>query len=889
MAGTVKKLQFSEGTDVGAPVDLSLATSTTVISAFANDAAYVTSEGPAIEGSVYVNTTLNAFRLYASGQWRTCWVEQDPADHTKLLVKDLSGQTTGVTVTIASVATANRTQTLPDKAGQFALWGAGQALDAPAAGNASIGANVGANNLTLGGTSTTTVIPGNLTVQGTTTQVDTTNLNVKDQNILINDGGNDASAEGAGLTVERTGTNGSLVYEDALASKFKGGALGSESEFITATHVQTIENKRVRLETTAAANNTTSPRLILPSNTLANLQAISGANHVAEGAVYWATDVNSAYIWDGSNLVPVGSGSGAGELNLIENPSAANAIDGWVASGAGITVARTTTSSDLPLEPVIDTAIKITPVSGTDYVRYRFTAPAAMNAEKIKIEWHQRALSGYASGDLKVELYKNTLSDYTGTYTKYALSTDSSGVTGIPNKSGRFRTTTDLDGNSYLELRIVRVSGTTACNFTNVVVGYGSASSAPIVSAPQSFTPVWTNMVPSGTNSAHTWMRVGEYMQIQVAEDITSGSGGAITMEIPEGLNVNTAYSASPTDAGAQFGKGIWVNSGAFDDLSVTLGGVTDTISFVRSNGSALIGTNVNPGDNINFSVMIPILEWSGGGTMNVAENAIEYAFNTDLTNANDTTSFGYGVLGGEFPNVSASQKNKRVRFLSPILPGDKVVIETSMDSGATWQEVTDNSNTNGFVEQAGTLYGMWQVPVNETDVDIAFGNHRKADSATYGGGGSNWSEIDADPQYRWRVKKTNAAEALGFQEASPTATGLAGPSGKYTPGISSTTNVAASTIYDLFYFKIGKIVYVQGLIDIDPTLAATSTIFHLSLPLSSNFTVAEDLSGILTAAGQNIIGQVIGDPASDDALFVYTPGVATNQSLNFNFTYEIK
>src|SRR5574343_29843 len=90
-------------------------------------------------------------------------------------------------------------------------------------------------NLNVGGN---VVIGGNLTVTGKSIQ----NLDVEDANITINKGGNDASAEGAGLTVERTGTNGSFIYADALASKWKLGSLGSESEVLTAGNAQTISS-----------------------------------------------------------------------------------------------------------------------------------------------------------------------------------------------------------------------------------------------------------------------------------------------------------------------------------------------------------------------------------------------------------------------------------------------------------------------------------------------------------------------------------------------------------------------------------------------------------------------------------------------------------------------
>lgn len=88
------------------------------------------------------------------------------------------------------------------------------------------------------------IITGDLTVNGTTTTINTATLDVEDANILINNGGNDASAEGAGLTVERTSTNATILHENALASKFKCGAAGSESEIMTVGSAQTITGSK---------------------------------------------------------------------------------------------------------------------------------------------------------------------------------------------------------------------------------------------------------------------------------------------------------------------------------------------------------------------------------------------------------------------------------------------------------------------------------------------------------------------------------------------------------------------------------------------------------------------------------------------------------------------
>lgn len=125
--------------------------------------------------------------------------------------------------------------------------GSGNGIDVQSAGDLEIGASVGANDVIIGGASSNVVIPGNLEVQGTQTILNTTTLEVEDTNITVNSGGTDMSAEGAGLTVDRTGTSGSLVYEDALASKWKAGALGSEIELANVSSVQTLLNKVLQI------------------------------------------------------------------------------------------------------------------------------------------------------------------------------------------------------------------------------------------------------------------------------------------------------------------------------------------------------------------------------------------------------------------------------------------------------------------------------------------------------------------------------------------------------------------------------------------------------------------------------------------------------------------
>ena len=95
------------------------------------------------------------------------------------------------------------------------------------AGNKTIFDTVGANTLTMGASTTTISIPGNLTVSGTTTYIDTTNLAIGDNIIELNaagaaDGGIYVRDAEAGTTV-----TGSLIWNTG-DDRWTGGAKGSE-------------------------------------------------------------------------------------------------------------------------------------------------------------------------------------------------------------------------------------------------------------------------------------------------------------------------------------------------------------------------------------------------------------------------------------------------------------------------------------------------------------------------------------------------------------------------------------------------------------------------------------------------------------------------------------
>lgn len=702
------------------------------------------------------------------------------------------------------------------------------------------------------------------------------------------------------LAADISPASNGLVYYNTV-SLFPKYYNGSWHTFADTDSTQVFTNKDYD---GGVASNTS--RITAPAATLATLQGLTRK----AGSIWYASDTQSYYGDDGTNLSALGSGSGQGELNVIDNPSASTAITGWVASGAGITVARTTTLSDLPLSPVIDSAIKITPVSGTDYVRFRFTMPEALKNTKLKWEWYQIPLSGYVDGDLKAEMYKNSASNYGGTYTEFPLSTDVSGETFIPNAEGKYTTYFDADDADYYELRIVRVSGTTALNMANVIVGPGIQPASAVVTGWEPHTLV-TGGMGTISNDKCIKQRVGSTLKMKGSFTVGVLDGSvAATIDLPTGLSVDISELSNTRET--KLGTFKQLLSGTTDLSGSTYDGVLTWA--VGNNGTLVLATQsssnlyfgavanavLSSGATISFDIEVPIAEWAGGGTVNLAENGVEWASNYDASNGNDTTSFAYGPAGSAgiigVQNLTSSAR-KRVRFKSPILPGDHLEIEildrgrwlpmerivpatnAGLDAAYSniWQYGGTGANTVGI--------GLESVAGSDTDVDVVFGRfvHLISDGS---GTGGEWGLITSSTA--WRVKKVSANEALGFQEATSSSTGLAGPSGTWTPGDQGSTNVDGITNLKGYYSKVGKIVSCTVTADIDAT-AALFTSAVIDVPIPANFTGTDQAIGVGANIFDKNVGNVVSVNGTNNVALQYTAVVLTATTWTWSFQYEIQ
>lgn len=476
------------------------------------------------------------------------------------------------------------------------------------------------------------------------------------------------------------------------------------------------------------------------------------------------------YIKNSSGVETAVGGQSSGEKNYVTNPSANSAITGWVASGSGITIARDTTGAELPRENTTGTGFKITNVSGTDYVRYRFSIDDVDKSVKLKIQFALKPVSGYVDGDMKVEMYTNSASNYGGSYTAIPLSTDVSGVSGIPNAELTYVTTFDSSTADYYELRITRVANTSAVVISDVIVGPGILVQGAVVDQWLSYTPTIANF--TGTVSGK-YRRVGDTMDVLINGASTSSVSSTLSLTIPSGLTIDTSKILR-SNGGQVLGTAVAIHGALTYAGSVAYNSTTSVIIY-SGTGTSSFWDATNPftwanADSINIRFTVPIAEWSGSGTVNLGQNDVEYAsVETSFTDTSSTATV-YGQAGTPFSSTAlTATRTKTITWQTPIQPSDLVVVEFKTASGQ-WVPFPARAP---YSRQSTTEYGVSWESTSSTQTVVTFGQYITGTGATYASAGSAWSNFTSTSA--WRARKVAGGLAVGFGLATTQSAGLVG------------------------------------------------------------------------------------------------------------------
>lgn len=179
---------------------------------------------------------------------------------------------------------------------------------------------------------TSLIVDGDLTVNGDSITVNTSNLEVEDANILVNKGGTQATANTnkAGLTVDISdGTDARLAYDSTKQSKFTLGQIGNEHEIVTVAHAQVLTSKTLNLCDINGAYFKDPEVLEVKKGLEADL--ITYALTAVNGQLVFATDTKVMYQIVDSEIVPVGSGGGGSSFTWVKdtNGPVSEFIDGF--------------------------------------------------------------------------------------------------------------------------------------------------------------------------------------------------------------------------------------------------------------------------------------------------------------------------------------------------------------------------------------------------------------------------------------------------------------------------------------------------------------------------------------------------------------------------------
>lgn len=505
--------------------------------------------------------------------------------------------------------------------------------------------------------------------------------------------------------------------------------------------------------------------------------------------------------FDGTRAIAVS----ATTLGATSNRTTDQAL--WARSTvAGLTIENNAVS---PLRPLGDFLINSSSATINSFVESPlWTLDVADLGKPVSIEFDITGIDASTSYDVVVVRYNNT-----GTYQE-TISVAGTASTGTPASAQLPTGTVKFRGfyipsstsNDQYALRLRKVAAVDDdFQIDSLFVGPQSLAQGAVVTAWQSYTPTFSNLV-GGANISFKWRRVGSNVEINGRFQTTTASPSSSTLGIgiPSGLTIDS-NSISDFALINQYGTAsLYLFSTSLtqtNKFSVALeSGTAGTSAFIltQSAGVARVReSDLGQNNYVEVSCTIPISQWSSG-TTTLADRAVEeYAWNSNTANSNDLTSFAYGPDGTQFGSYSSATVTKRVRFQTPILSTDSIILEAKDGANAQWVPY----HQSRYASLSSTT-GMACAVINTTDVDVYFGSSGYA--ATVYAGASAWSGVAGTNTYKWRLRKVSGGAAVGFPVSARNivgdTSGSVVPTGMIGEIISSKTSAATATTTGVYF-----------------------------------------------------------------------------------------
>lgn len=599
------------------------------------------------------------------------------------------------------------------------------------------------------------VVTGNLTVNGTSTTLNTATIDSEDPNITINKNGNDASSEGSGLTVDRTGTKGSFVYENALASKFKIGALASEAEVTTVSHTQTLTNKTL-----------TSPVLTTPSvDIISATEQGSTPATPASGVRKLYPKADGFYQLDSTGLetkVGSGSGSGSGVVNLIANGSAEDAvssifipykdtgtrpIDG---TGGSPSVGTSVTTTN-PLNGL--KSYLLTKPSAASYQGEGWALPAtaldhAFRAKALKISFDYIVNAGTFVAGTSTTDGDIIWTCYDITNSKIVEPSNIKMLTSSTTISDKFEATVQFDSNCTSFRLIAHVASSSTqliqIKVDNITVTPQNYVYGTPITDWQAYTPTINGVgTPASVNFA--WRRVGDSIQVVGSFITGTPTGATAEFTLPAGLTANTSVISTYTYYGD------WIR-------------VIPTAS-TRKRGKLIVGagSNIVGLTNDDYTTALgPASALAGNAAFAATESVKISAFNIPVTGWSSSVRISDSFDG----RIITAKATRSTAFSLPNNTTTKVVFDVvSHDDVAGFSSGTYTVRSAGKYRFAGHLNLVGNAATFEL-VAYLYVNGSAVEAISFGKSGTAAQPHGCTYDFQRHLSVGDTVEIWGFQNS---------------------------------------------------------------------------------------------------------------------------
>lgn len=283
-----------------------------------------------------------------------------------------------------------------------------------------------------------------------------------------------------------------------------------------------------------------------------------------------------------------------------------------------------------------------------------------------------------------------------------------------------------------------------------IYISVGATHAVRIVGSSAGSPAAWTLTIPStagvagqvlvnGGSGTMEWA-AGQYLYAAKSADyvvLTTDKISVINMTTGgTDRTITLPAAASSTDRRLTIKKVDGLDSDGTGKLTIaragsdTIGGATSQLLFSAGDWLEIVS------DGTNWQI--------------ISMCQVEYVYNSETTNANDTTSFAYGTGGAIMPNRTAGTSvAKDITWLSAMLATDRVFAETN--DTIYW---VAGAQQYPYSMQGSLEYGMNLVGISTTVIRVTFGSGGfRSGSGSYAANGSPWSSLSS-ASFKWRMVK---------------------------------------------------------------------------------------------------------------------------------------